>query len=152
MWTQIDLNNDIGIRKHIAIMQQMDGGYGALTAGDIRTTMLERQGELWHYRGQGFEIGMLFQYSPEREHWQLAQVGFIGNVQPAQVLDINVQRGRAFVQLHGITSFFAAVPKTMAFAPLLAYYDLCLHHPELNIAIIYQAESKDIWEIRFRSP
>jgi hypothetical protein len=149
MWSLIAANDTVGLDRHVALMLQMDRGYGNLTAADLVDAIRFQQGELWHYQGQGFHIGMLFLYSRERQRWILAQMGFFGTVQPAQALDINVLRGRDFFQAHGVSSLLAVRPKTMDFQPLLTYYDLCLTHPHLQITVVAQTDEKTIWDISY---
>lgn len=153
MWTQVGVDDLPGLDRHVAIMHQMDHGYGNLTARELGQAINEQRGEVWHYQGQGFEIAMLFQYSWPRMHWQLAQVGFVGNVQPAEVLERNVARAKGFFQAHNdAPSFFCAPPHSMDYPPLLVYYGLCLQHPQLQITVVHQAETKDIWEVRYVGP
>lgn len=152
MWTQVPSDDVAGLERHVALMHQMDRGYGKLAARDVGLALSEQRGELWCYEGQGFEIGMLFQYSWERGHWQLAQVGFTGAVAPADVLEHNIERTRAFFTAQGITSLFCAPPHTVDYAPLLEYYGRCLEHPELRITIVHRSEKRDIWEVAFAGP
>ena len=152
MWTQIGADDAAGLARQVAIMQQMDHGYAGLKTSDLVASIVTQQGEVWHYQGQGFEIGLLFQYSHERKHWQLAQVGFVANVQPAAALDLVVARGRDFSQSHGVASVFAARPATMDYQPLLVFYDLCLTNPNLHIRVVAQNEVKTIWEISYVGP
>lgn len=152
MWTRVTPDDAAGLQRHVALMQQMDHGYGLLSPRDLVRSLLEERGELWHYQGNGFEIGMLFQYSWDRGQWQLAQVGFQGQVQPAAVADLNVAQAKQFCQAHGTDAFFCGVPLRMDYAPLLEYYALCKQHPQLRVTIIHQAATKEIWQIQFAAP
>lgn len=149
MWSQIGDNDNPGLARHVAIMRQMNRGYGKLTPEKLKLAIRFQQGELWHYQGQGFEIALLFQYAVERKQWLLAQLGFVGDVEPAQALDINVQRGHEFLQAHKAASLFCARPHSVEYPPLLVYFDLCLQHPKLQVTVVHQAENIDVWEIAY---
>jgi hypothetical protein len=149
MWTQVGADDQAGLQRHVAIMQQMDRGYGKLTERDLIRSIIEQKGELWIYRGDGFEIGLHFQYSWERHKWQLAQVGFTGRIEPSAVLDLNVAQGRLFFERHRIDAVFCGPPLRVDYAPLQAYYTECKKHSQLRVEVIYKTDIKEIWEIRY---
>jgi len=151
MWTQIDASNVPGLARHVAIMQQMDRGYAELKASSLVFAISEEQGEVWHYQGTNFEIAMMFRYLAPRRQFHLAHVGFVGNVQPAQVLDINILRGRDFFRSHSIQAVVGVRPKSIDFQPLALYHDLCLTHPNLKISVESETEEKVVWNIAYKS-
>jgi hypothetical protein len=149
VWTQINSGDIEGLNRHVAIMQQMDQRYAELSVDDLRSAIANERAEIWHYQGQGFEIAMLLRYINARQQWHLANVGFVGNVQPAEALEINLQKGREFFLTHDVSSVVAVRPKAMDYAPLQQYHDLCLSHPDLAITVLNDTEDRTLWELAY---
>jgi hypothetical protein len=152
MWTQVSASDEAGLRRHVAIMQQMDHGYGTLTVYDLMERILRLQGEVWHYQGNGFEIGLIFQYRSQRSQWELAQVGFIGQVQPSVVLDLSTQRFKDFLQGHGISSVTAVRPTAVDYQPLEALYELVPQSPKLKLTVGQPVALGTVWTIAYVGP
>ena len=152
MWTQVSADDSGGLNRHMGIMRQMAHSYAMMPSAVLVAAIRKQQGELWHYQGQGFEIGILFQYSLEREHWQVLHVGFVGNVQPAAALDLTVSRIRDFLQGHNTPSFFTVPVTTADYQPLRAFYDLCLTNPDLRVRLVAQGDVGSVWEVSYIGP
>lgn len=136
----------------MSIMQQMDHGYGGLTRRDIVQSLEHESGEVWHYQGATFEIAVMFRFIAERRQWHMAHVGFVGDVEPADVLDINILRGREFLQSHAVTSALAVRPKVVDYQPLGQYHGLCLTHPQLKITILNDTDIRQLWQVELLQP
>jgi hypothetical protein len=152
MWTQVSMTDTAGLSRHVAIMQQMDHRYAKLASRDLVMSILERQGEVWHYQGQGFDIGMALQYRQERQEWELAQLGFVGQVQVSQVLDLVIQKGLAFTQAHGISSLSAVRPNAIDYQPLETFYQLCAQDTRIRITAGRQVVLGTVWHLAYAGP
>ena len=152
MWTQISIDDLAGLQNFVAIMLQMDSHYGGLQVSDLRRILLDNQGEAWHYQGNGFELVMLFQSSAQRVQWQLTYLGFIGNVQPADVLNPAIDRAAAFLQAHSAEFFYSFRPATVDYVPLGQFYNLVPQSPLLQVAVIRQTDQGEVWQIAYLGP
>lgn len=147
MWTQIAADDAAGLARHVAIMQQMDHRYAGLRTKDLLDSLTGEQGEVWYYLGDGFEIAMMFRYLRPRDQWHLAHVGFVGDVEPAEVLRINILRGLNFLETHAVSSVVAVRPRTVDSDALREYHDLCLTHPQLSITVLNESDDRVLWDV-----
>jgi len=152
MWTQVNANDVAGLDRHVAIMQQMDPHFLELRAIDVANSIRYQQGEAWHYQGTGFEIAMMFCVTPIHNQWNVPHVGFVGNVQPAEVLDLTVSLWHEFLQAHGVTSVFVVHPKTIDCQPLRQYHNLVPAHPRVKITLVKETDAKSLWQAEYVSP
>jgi len=152
MWTQIGVNDAAGLARQVTIMWPAVRLFANILALVFVASIKKQQGELWHYQGDGFEVGVLFQYSRERAHWQLARLGVGGNVRPVQAADIVVAQVRDFLRKHGAFSVFTVPVKATDNRQFAAIYSACVSNPNLQIRLAAQNDVRALWEISYVGP
>jgi hypothetical protein len=152
MWTQIGVNDAAGLARQVTIMWPAVRLFANILALVFVASIKKQQGELWHYQGDGFEIGVLFQYSGVRTHWQLARLGVTGDVQAAQAEGILALQLRDFLRKHGASSVFTVPVNATEDRSLAALYNACVADPNLSIRLVSRNEINSLWEINYVGP
>ena len=152
MWTQIGVNDAAGLARQVTIMWPAVRLFANILALVFVASIKKQQGELWHYQGDGFEIGVLFQYSGVRTHWQLARLGVTGDVQAAQAEGILALQLRDFLRKHGASSVFTVPVKATDNRQFAAIYSACVSNPNLQIRLAAQNDVRALWEISYVGP
>ena len=105
---------------------------------------------MWYYRGQGFDIALRYHYVSKRGRWQLANVGFLGDVEPRIPLEVVLEKSKEFLIEQGCSSLFAIRPKQMTNPGIEAFHRLVPEHPELKVTVEHETADRLMWNLDIR--
>ena len=136
MWREVDRDNTRLMECWCRIIRSMNGDYAArMDVGELLRNMGDEQGCTWYYDGNGFDIALRFHYVPKRDQYQLANIGFLGDVEPEAVLELAIEKCTEFLRARGKTHFFALRPKGMDHPGIERFHQLVPDHPKIDFAI-----------------
>ena len=149
MWSQIDVNDVIGLQQLLDIARQMDQRYQLAQLSDVRTPLLRKQGEAWLYQDGDVEMALLFEYSYPRRHWQVGYVGFLGTITPEDALEKMVECLSGFLTDHSVSSVFVLKPNNMDHPPIQQLHNLVPSHANLKVTVHNTTGEGAVWEIEY---
>ncbi len=147
MWTRLTVSDVALVERWVAVMQPMNRNYSTLKVAEVRGWMATSLGETWYYRSQRGEIALRFEFIAKRERYQLYNVGFLGALEPAEALDLTIERCMAFVQEHEIDSIFALRPKNMDHPGIEAFHRLVPFHPRVAATLRHDSPRLMMWDL-----
>ena len=147
MWTRLAVSDVALIERWVAVMRPMDRNYSALKVAEVRGWMATSLGETWYYRSERGEIALRFEFIAKRQRYQLYNVGFLGALEPAEALDITIERCLDFVREHGVESIFALRPKNIAHPGIEAFHRLVPLHPRVAATLRHDSPRLMMWDL-----
>jgi hypothetical protein len=131
-------DNDQMARRWLNVMHQMDGHYRQENLFVFNRSLAHTPtplGACYYYWTSQFELALRIAYHVNAGRHQIASVGFLGNIAPADALDLIVDRAIIHLIERSLTTAFCLCPKNMEFAPLLQLYDLVPSHPRVKVTL-----------------
>jgi len=147
MWTKLSVTDVALIDRWTQIMRLMNGNYSKLKAAEIRGGMATTLGETWYYRNERGEVAVRFEFIAKRRSYQLHNVGFVGVLEPAEALDLVVERCKCFMLEHQIKSLIALRPKNMDHPGIEAFHRLVPSHPKVVVVMDRDTPRIIMWEL-----
>ncbi len=152
VWTQVNIQDMELCQRWVNVIRPMNRDYHALSINQLRRWMQAGRGETWYFPGASFAIALRFQYIPKRNRYQLANVGFTGQITPQCALDLVVEKCQEFLGRQEAHSLFGLRPKHMLHPGIEAFHQLVPHDPRLNVTVEHDAPGMIMWNIKYREP
>lgn len=150
-WSKVGVDDDALLERCAAVFTQASPSVLTTSAAILRSGINEGLIELYYFLNPQYDVVLEFLYSRRRGRF-LVCTAFLGQVQPADVMQRVVQKGQEFVQEFGQPDVYAIRPTGLRPSPLTELYDLIKVNPQLHVETVGRTSDSEIWRIESASP
>ena len=147
MWSEVTPEDTELLERWCLIIRQVNPHYLRMDTNELLSYMDGVRGCTWHYHGGGFEIAMRYHYLAKRDEYQLASVGFLGEVEPKVALDLAVEQCQGFLQERQQTYVISLRPKHNNGPHMERFFQLVPQHPDLAVEVVEQWRDMVMWKV-----
>ncbi len=134
-------------RRFLAVMGEMDRHYRGEAHDRVIPRMLDPACAYYLGEGDDFELAIGFQWDGAREAFGLRTMGFVGNIEPHEALDLFVPHFLSFMRERSLRWIFAIQPIRMDNPRILQLYGLVPWRTDVVLTGGHHVQDGIYWRI-----